>query len=301
MIMNFWEICEPFGSDYKHVHVSGRIEHPFRLPATCCDACGQPVSAYFDVVLPYECPPRFRKNRRLTDEDANISMKEFTELAKDLVTEIRKPEGKIHKPSAGAYLQPGFLYVPSIPKADFLWSNLRRGLSSIIVSERVRDALTTLPLQDVAFHRVTLRKIGRRSAKSVPCTPISGEPEDMMDEFRVGSRPSGVSRYYQLLIMAEAKYPPGAEPGRVCDCCGQETRPNWNTKDAAWKKLTTETLVLISKGFCIFRIPERGTVYVNDEFKSAVEQLRATNVEFRAFPTPAKPSPAGKRKRKQRH
>ena len=65
--MTFWEIREPAASDYKHVHLSGKLEHPYRLPAVECEKCGTSVCRYYDVVLPFECPVSFRENHLLTD------------------------------------------------------------------------------------------------------------------------------------------------------------------------------------------------------------------------------------------
>jgi hypothetical protein len=75
-----------------------------------------------------------RRHSLLTDHDAEIPIKEFRKLERKLVAELRKTGFKSPALMPSACLQPGFLDVPSVPKADFLWSDLWSGLSSIVVS-----------------------------------------------------------------------------------------------------------------------------------------------------------------------
>lgn len=281
-IMKFWELQEPPGSDYLHVQVSGKLRHPYRLPAVDCETCGASVSHYYDVVLPIECPTAFRNHPLLTDVDACVSVKDFKSLAKQLGITIPPKTGI--RLLSGACLQPGILDVPSTPDDDFLWSDLWSGLSGRVVSERVRRAIENVSAFGVAFYPVTPGRIGRRSPKSSPRIPASGEPEAMMQEFKGTKEVSSVPCYFQMLVSAESKYPPGAELESTCKTCGDEEKPNWRSKDAAWNSLTTERIATLSEGLDLFRIPERGTLYVTDRIKSALENLGATNVSFRPFP-----------------
>ena len=292
--MKSWEIDEPFGSDYKHVQISGKLEHPYRLPAADCEDCGASVSHYYDVVLPFECPVSFRKNPLLTDEDARVSLNDFKKLANEIASELPKSAASRLIPEA--CLQPAFLDVPSIPKDDFLWSDLWSGLSSMVVSERVRRAIEKLATRGIEFYPVALRRIGKRSPKSSPRIPVSGEPEDMMQEFKGTKNLSSLPAYCQLLVSAEADYPPGAKPRSVCRSCGEEKAPNWTAKDAAWKNLTPDLIASLAKGLDLFRIPERGTVFVTDRVKAALEGLGATNVSFKPFP----PEPEVEQKRRSK-
>jgi hypothetical protein len=289
--MTFWEIREPAASDYKHVHLSGKLEHPYRLPAVECEKCGTSVCRYYDVVLPFECPVSFRENHLLTDREVCVSVKEFKKCVKKLASSL--PKSARAKLTPEACLQPGFLNVPSIPKDDFLWSDLWSGLSSMVVSERVQQEIERLAPVGIDFHPVTIRGIGRRSSKSPPRIPASGEPEDIMQEFKVANTSPSVPTYYQMLVSAESDYPPGARPGSVCNTCGEEEAPDWRAKDIAWKNLTSRMVGSMTKGLDLFRIPERGTVYVSDRVKSVLETLGATNVSFRSFP----PEPVTPRQR----
>jgi hypothetical protein len=290
--MKFWEIDEPFGSDYRHVQVSGKLEHPYRLPMADCEKCGASVSCYYDVVLPFECPASFRKNRLLTDEDARVTVKDFKKLAKAIASEL--PKSATSRLAPQACFQPGFLDVPSTPKDDFLWSDLWSGLSSKVVSERVQRAIEKVSITGIEFYPVTPRRIGKRSPKTTPRIPASGEPEDMMNDFKGAKNLPSMPPYYQLLVSAEADYPSGAEPHSMCDLCGEEKDANWKAKDTAWKNLTPELIASLSKGLNLFRIPQRGTVFVTDTLKEALEQLGATNVCFKPFP----PEPIATPKRK---
>jgi len=89
--MTFWEIREPAGSDYKHVHVSGKLEHPYRLPDVECEKCGVSVCSYYDVVLPFECPASFREDCLLKDADNEVSLKSFKELVKQIAAKLPEP------------------------------------------------------------------------------------------------------------------------------------------------------------------------------------------------------------------
>ncbi|MCX6886211.1 MAG: hypothetical protein NTX27_14350 [Verrucomicrobia bacterium] len=150
--MTFWETREPASSDYRHVHVSGKLDHPYRLPTAKCEKCGESIGE-FDAVLPFDCPASLRKNPLFTDKDSEVPIKEFQRLAKKIVAEAGEPGAKAAKPVPGACLQPGFLDVPSLPNVDFLWSDLWSGSSSMVVSERVRSALADLHAPDTAFYK----------------------------------------------------------------------------------------------------------------------------------------------------
>lgn len=294
--MTFWEIREPAGSDYKHVHVSGKLEHPYRLPAVECEKCGASVSSYYDVVLPFECPASFREDGLLKGADTEVSFNSFTKLVKQIAAKLPRGAGSRLKPEA--CLQPGFLDVPSVPKDDFLWSNLWSGLDSMVVSARVRQAIEDIGPVGVEFFPVTFRRVGNRRPESAPRIPVSGEPENMMQNFKASKGVPIVPPYFQLLVSAEADRPPGAEPGQVCELCGEEKDPDWAAKDKAWKNLTAGLIASLSKGLDLFRIPQSGAVIVSDRLKTAMEGMGATNVCFRTFP--AEPMKDRKRRSKQR-
>ncbi len=294
--MTFWEIREPGGSDYKHVHVSGKLEHPYRLPEVECEKCGASVSSYYDVVLPFECPASFREDGLLKGADTVVSFYSFTKLVKQIAAKLPRGAGSRLKPEA--CLQPGFLDVPSVPKDDFLWSNLWSGLDSMVVSERVRHVIEDLAPVGIEFFPVAFRRVGSRRSESAPRMPASGEPEDMMQNFKTAKAVPSVPAYFQLLVSAEADCPPGAEPGQVCKLCGEEKNPDWAARDKAWKNLTAGLMASLSKGLDLFRIPQRGTVFVSDRVKTAMEGIGATNVCFRAFPP--EPMKVPKRKSKLR-
>ena len=154
-----------------------------------------------------------------------------------------------------------------------------------MVSERVRRAIEKIAPVGIEFYPVTPRRIGGRSPKSSPRIPASGEPEDMMQVFKVSKTTATIPTYYQVLVSAEAHYPPGAEPRSLCDVCGEEERPNWKEIDTAWKNLTPSLIASLSEGLEVFRIPRRGTVFISNRAKAALEALAASNVSFRPFPS----------------
>ncbi|HYG35509.1 MAG TPA: hypothetical protein VEC99_12025 [Clostridia bacterium] len=291
--MRFWELVEPSGSDYKHVQVNGKLEHPYRLPAAECDACGSSV-AEWNVVLPYACPDSMRKHPLLTDPDAEVPIKAFQKLERELATELRRSGVKKPALAPGAFLQPGFLDVPSVPTSDFLWSALSSGLSTVVVSDRVGSLLQEhCKSTDIALCPVTPRRIGKRSAKSTPKLPKSGEPEDMMKEYKAAKVVS-VGPYYELVVLAQSGYPPGTEPGPVCRVCGESLRQApeyYSLQRRAWDNLTPAVLESVWGGASIFRLVEKGTLLVVDELKKRLEEMRLSNICFREFPI-SRPSAA---------
>lgn len=107
-----------------------------------------------------------------------------------------------------------------------------------------------------------------------------------MEGFKAMTTAPAIPKYFQLLVSAEAGYPPGAEPGVVCKYCGAEMKPDWKAKDKAWDTLTPAAMASLSRGLDLFRLPSGGSVYVSDRMKNAIELLGATNVSFRAYPAP---------------
>jgi hypothetical protein len=230
-----------------------------------------------------------RNHPLLADHDAKISMKEFRKLERDIVAQLRKTGVKKPKLIPSAALQPCFLDVPSIPKADFLWSDLWNGFGSIVIGERVRKVLfEETKGKGIAFYPIELRKVGRRRATSPPRIPKSGEPEDMMDSYPVGDRPVAAGPYSQLFVTAHSGYPPGTEPGPACEVCGEALERDlkrWSSQKEAWKKLTPEILESVWDGSPIFRLSGQGsTVLVTDPMKNRLEAIQATNVSFRVYP-----------------
>jgi hypothetical protein len=279
--MKFWQIDSPLENDYKAVQRNGMLEHPYRLPTVDCEKCGAMVGD-FARVLPFECPVAMLEAELLCNDEVRITMKEFRALAKKMSREL--PKGAIKKLVPHAYFQPGFLTVPAMPEDDFLWSSLRSGLRAMLVSERVWRVLKKARLAEVEFYPCVLKSVGARSPKSRPRIAESGEPEAILEEFIPVKKLPRIS-YFQVLISAEAEYPPGSEPSEVCDLCGEEIRPDWKAKEAAWKKLNNELIGSLAKGLDLFRMPGKGMVFVTDKLKTLLEnELSATNVRFRPFP-----------------
>ncbi|MEI7730859.1 MAG: hypothetical protein WCO56_14895 [Verrucomicrobiota bacterium] len=302
--MKFWELKEPWGSDYEHVKVSGKLHHPYRLPTAICEACEEKLSEW-NTVLPFECPASMREHPLLTDSEAEVPLKEFRKLEKTISAEMHHAEFSKLKLRPGACLQPGFLDVPAVPVMDFLWSDLWSGLSAILVNERVVDLVGTLCKDSVVFCPVNLRKVGKRAAKTAPRLPKSGEPEDMMQHYPAG-KASGVGPYYHMIINAQSGYPPGAAPTFLCSTCGTELPPDWKSEHSpsrehyrkqqeAWTNLTASILESIWDGAPIFRLADKGTVLITDTLKTRLEEIQASNVCFHVFPTTQPSAPLNRR------
>jgi hypothetical protein len=190
--MLFWRIdSPPYDSDYKDSFINGSLEHPFRLPGVECDVCGAAWGG--SRILPIECPPSFRRHKNIMD-GWPITRREHERLQKEIMGAMNLDGKPFVDLSPGASFQPGFLDVPSRPRADFLWSSL----GSLVVSERIKKTLMECCPNDIAACPVTLRKIGNREAKVSPPMPSTGEPEDLIDEVPVLKNKSEVGPYLRF-------------------------------------------------------------------------------------------------------
>jgi hypothetical protein len=267
--MEFWKLeGTNYVSDYKTSFINGQIEHPYSLPSVQCKVCRQSMSE--DSVLPYECPTNLRK--RFSDPD-DVTIEEFELLAKKVKTAFQKQGLSISIVQPGCLLQPGFLDIASKPTADFLWPGF-----SPLVSQRIRDKLECLNLRDTALAEVTLRKVGKKSAKLAPPIPSTGEPEDIVNEVVTTRFPKTNRQYSELCIYGRSAPPPGREVLSVCSACGGKTF-NWTR---GGKLITTDSMWT---GLEIFILETTATVLVTDRLKQELQKLRPTNVEFRKYPS----------------
>jgi len=133
----------------------------------------------------------------------------------------------------------------------------------------------SLGVASVAYSPVTLRKVGKREARLPAPIPSTGEPEDIIHEVPLLTRTNSIGPYFELVIQSESGYAPGAEPLSICSGCGRETFPDTEARfvmvESMWK------------GADIFFLA--GTLYivVTDRVRQALQDLRATNVQFVSF------------------
>jgi len=133
--MKFWRLEQPeYESDYEQIYVNGELEHPFSLPGVSCDVCGQSWGG--SRILPYECPEEMRENKHLTNAWP-IPLQEHKVLQEQVLTKLAESGASICRLEPGDTFQPGYLDIPSRPRADFLWPTL----GSFVVSERIKNLL----------------------------------------------------------------------------------------------------------------------------------------------------------------
>jgi hypothetical protein len=262
----FWRLDHPdYDSDYRYSYINGSLGHPFGLPGVCCDVCGATSGGV--RILAQECPPQFREHKNLR-ERWPIPRTDHARLQGELMTALGINGEPFVDLRPGDGFQPCFLDVPSRPRADFLWS----GLGSFLVTDRVRDLLLRLAVNDIAVCPVTLRKIGKREAKLVPPMPSTGEPEDIINEVPLLDDPSQVGSYWEVVVKHESGFPPGGTPKSVCSGCRrQKIGPNrrFRMTPKMWK------------GQSIFFMATTVQVIITDDLKLAIESLRPTNVIFK--------------------
>ena len=267
----FWRLQQPDSdSDYADTYVNGTLDHPFALPGVKCERCGQTWGG--TAILPYELPLELQSLRQLRN-GGPISGREHAALRSRVLEALRATGAAIAELRVGAIFQPGFLDVPSRPEADFLWS----GLGSVVVSERVRDTMVRAAVSGCEFVRVIPRKIGRRRATRRAPIPRGGEPEDLLAWVAQVRDPSGIPPYYELVVTAESKHPPGARPESTCELCGRETY------DADARTLVMEPHMW--NGQDVFFLATTLWIIITDRVKALLEPLRPTNVSFGKMPS----------------
>jgi Protein of unknown function (Gmx_para_CXXCG) len=265
--MKFWRLDSPdYSSDYAHTFINGELEHPFALPGVRCEACGATWGG--GRILPYALPEELQSRKELRDSWP-IEGAAHQRLRAEVLAALRRQGADIEALEPGDRFQPGFLDVPSRPEADFLWSNI----GSVVVSERIRAALTAEGVRGAAFVRATLRKIGKRRAKLPAPTPTSGEPEDLITEIRATVRATELPPFYELVVTAESHRPPGTEESKRCKLCGRESYDN-----------NARRLVMLPEmwqGDDIFFLATTRWIVVTDRVQNLLRDLRATNVHYR--------------------
>ena len=267
--MRFWRIESPeYDSDYKHTYVNGSLEHPYGLPGVECDVCGDTWGG--SRILPFECPESFRHHEKINNRWP-ISRAEHEALQKELMAILPIQGNPFFGLRPGDDFQPCFLDVPSRPRADFLWSSI----GSLLVSERIKNALVEFCPSDIAVCPVTSRKIGKREAKLPPPIPSTGEPEDMIDEVPILRDTSEIAPYFEVLILKESEYPPGGTPTRVCPGC---RRPDVDSSTRVLR-MTPE----MWKGHNIFFLATTLYVVITDKLRERLVRHRPTNVFFEAI------------------
>jgi hypothetical protein len=265
--MQFWRLEAPeYDSDYRQTYINGAVEHPFGLPGVRCDVCRQTWGG--SRILPFECPASLRGHRNLM-ERWPIPLDQHRALQREIQAELRSAGMAVPALRPGDDFQPCYLDIPSRPRADFLWASL----GSVLISERIRLLFDSLSIREVSYSPVTLRKVGKREARRPPPVPSTGEPEDMIQEVPLRTRTDSIGSYFELVIHSESGYALGAAPLSVCAGCGRQTFPDTDARfvmvDSMWK--ATDVFFLASTLYIV----------VTDRVRLALEDARATNVQFR--------------------
>jgi hypothetical protein len=262
--MQFWRIFNPdYESDYQHSYINGGLEHPFGMPGIECDVCHQTWGG--GRILPLNCPASLRNHKNIKEGWA-ISREQHRALQSEVQDEFRKIGISCPPLQPEDAFQPCYLDVPSKPKADFLWASGR----SLVGSKRIKDLFHALEVKEVAFCPINLHKIGKRNARLPAPIPPTGEPEDIIEEMPMLARTDSIGPYFEVIVKSKAGYAPGGEPLSTCSCCGRETFPETDNRfvmvDSMWK------------GADIFFAG--GMLQVTDRLKLALQNLKATNVQF---------------------
>ena len=254
--MRFWRLHHP---DYKSATVerllNGDLTHPHRLPGITCGECGQTWSA--SRILPYELPESLRGRVELRepwpiDEVAHRRLREV------VLRELQSAGASIEVLRPGDAFQPAILDVAEPPDADFVW-----GPESVVVSERVHDVLTTVPLKGARLEPVTCR-IGRRTHASKRASSVVASDAMMTP-----------SAYYELIVLGESAFPPGVDPVRYCGSCGRRSFDH--------ERRQMVMLPEMWRGEQVFLLATTLWIVITDSVRQMLEALQPTNVEFRSL------------------
>lgn len=263
---SFWQLQKPdYESDYDDIYINGMLEHPHGLPGVQCDVCGQTWGG--SRGLPYTCPDA------LTDREAlrnrwPLPRAEHLQLQRELLQAWGLPGQPFDTLRPDDNFQPALLDVPSLPRADFLWS----GMGSLIVAQRIRDLLLEHCPADVVACPVSFRKVGRGDPALPAPIPDSGEPEDLITEATLVPDTSCLAPYYEILIGHESELPDGCTLVSQCPACGGQEIDMANRLLRMSDRMDT--------GHEVFRMATTLYIVVTDELKTKIEALEATNVRF---------------------
>lgn len=257
--MRFWRLHHPpYQSAAAERLLNGDLTHPYRLPGIKCGECGQTWGG--SRILPYALPESLRGRVELRqpwpiDDAAHLRLREAVLQA------LREAGAAIDLLRPGDAFQPAVLDVAAPPDADFLW-----GTESVVVSDRVHDVLTTVPLKGAKLAPVSIH-VGRR-------TPVARRASSV-----AGAGVPPLPAYHELIVMAESALPPGVEPVRYCPSCGRRSF------DHEGRQLVMRPEMW--RGEQIFLLATTLWIIVTDPVKRLIEGLSPTNVEFRDLPVPA--------------
>jgi hypothetical protein len=117
-----------------------------------------------------------------------------------------------------------------------------------------------------------LRKVGTRRATLPPPVPSTGEPEDIIHEVPLSKTHTGIGPYFEMIVLRDSGYPPGAQPKSVCRCCGRE-----EIDSNARRLVMTDEMW---RGDAIFRLATTLYLMVTDDLRERIARLRPTNITF---------------------
>lgn len=254
--MKFWRLHHPaYQSATVERLLNGDLTHPHRLPGIKCGECGHTWSG--SRMLPYVLPEPFRDRVELR-EPWPIDDVAHRRLRDALLRELRAAGASIEVLRPGDAFQPAILDVAEAPDADFVW-----GAESVVVSERVHDVLTTVPIKGATLAPVTCR-IGRRTHASKRASSVVAD--DALET---------PSPYYELIVLAESGFPPGVEPVRYCASCGRRSFDH--------ERRQMVMLPEMWHGEQVFLLATTLWIVITDPVRQMLDMLKPTNVEFRSL------------------
>ena len=271
--MRFWEISAPgYTSDYQESNINGSIEDALILPSVDCDLCRMTWGWSGLRSLPFECPESLRNEMRTMDRRRSLPREEHRRLQEN-VLELANAEGEPYIDVGPGYrFPPLFFDVPSRPRADFLWP-----FGGLLVSGRIRDLFVDLCRDDVVTLGVILRKVGRRNARLPAHIPISGEPEDIINDAPLLDDPSVIGPYYEVIPRHASNEPPDRIIEFRCTACGWvKAKVVQTLRERRKPRMAEDTW----RGHSIFYLGGTLHIVVTDKVRKALQSVRPSNLQL---------------------
>lgn len=254
--MRFWRLHHPdYPSPTAERLLNGDLSHPYRLPGIKCGECGHTWGG--SRILRYALPEALRHRVELR-QPWPIDDVAHSRLRHDVLRELRAAGATIDVLRPGDAFQPATLDVVSPPEADFLW-----GAESVVVSDRIKDLLTTVPLKGATFAPLTVL-VGRRTPAARRASSVVGEDATVP-----------LRDYHELIVLAESGLPPGIDPVRYCASCGRRSFDH--------ERRQMVVLPEMWGGEQVFLLATTLWIVVTDPVKQVIEGLGPSNVVFRSL------------------
>jgi hypothetical protein len=178
------------------------------MPGLKCSSCREVWSGI--RVLEFRCPPDWANSNELKIGQP-LSFGRFERLDNQISKSLNLL-GISAKLRPGDAFQPLHIKLVSPPGNAFLWPTF----GCPVVQPWVKEMFESNFVTGVRFVEVVVDKVGTGHIENTDLH----EPEDIVDRTPANSRIQEYSPLYQMVVLYEGPYPPGAMVSKSCPRCG---------------------------------------------------------------------------------